>query len=167
MDRGDITQSIVALLRKYRWAVLLLAVGLLLMGLPEKKDPSMPSDPPEAATQEVTLQQELESLLSKLEGAGKVKVLLSIASGPQNHYQTDEDISAAADVTDHRKETVIITSSDRDQQGLLKWVDPPRYLGAVVLCQGAEDARVKLSVVHAVATATGLTSDRISVFKMK
>lgn len=39
--------------------------------------------------------------------------------------------------------------------------------GAVIACQGADEARVKLCVINAVSAYTGLGSDKISVIKMK
>ena len=38
--------------------------------------------------------------------------------------------------------------------------------GAAVVCEGADDARVRLAVVNAVSAYTGLGSDRITVFTM-
>ena len=55
----------------------------------------------------------------------------------------------------------------RADPGLVRQVNPPEYLGAVVLCQGADNPSVKLSIVEAVSKATGLTTDRITVLKMK
>lgn len=166
MDRGDVRQTVTELVRKYRWAALVLAVGLLLMCFPDRQDP-LPVSAAQEVPQEQSLQQELEELLSKLDGAGKVKVLLSINSGERYYYQTDEDLQRTDASVDQRKETVIITSKDREECGLLQRTDPPTYLGAVVLCQGADSARVKLAVVDAVSTVTGLGADRISVLKMK
>jgi len=39
--------------------------------------------------------------------------------------------------------------------------------GAAVVCQGANDASVRLAVMEAVRCYTGLTSTEITVFKMK
>lgn len=39
--------------------------------------------------------------------------------------------------------------------------------GAVVVCAGAESARVRLAVINAVSAYTGLGSDKITVMKMK
>ena len=167
MDWLEMKELVAAFIKKYRWAVVVLLAGILLMLLPEQKEVSMESA---AVTQEVKqkdLQQELEEILSKLDGAGKVKVLLSQAAGAYTHYQMDEDQSKTMDTLDKRSETVIITGADRSQSGLVQRVDPPTYLGAVVLCQGGDSPAVKLAVVDAVATATGLTSDKISVWKMK
>ena len=43
----------------------------------------------------------------------------------------------------------------------------PVYQGAVVVCEGAERAAVRLAIVEAVSSLTGLGSDKISVIKMK
>lgn len=39
--------------------------------------------------------------------------------------------------------------------------------GAVIVCSGADDARVRLDVTNAVAAYTGLGSDKITVMTMK
>ena len=167
MDWVERKERVLEFLRKYRWAALVLLIGLILMAMPEgKKEEPLPVTQT-AAQQEATLQQELEELLSRLDGAGKVKVLLSTAAGPETHYQTDEDRSQTADTQDRRITTVLVSGADRSQSGLVQRVDPPVYLGAVVLCQGADSASVRLAVVDTVGTATGLTSDKISVWKMK
>ena len=166
MDRGDVKYIVTEFIRKYRWTVLVLALGLVLMCLPEKKQ-SAPGTALQERNTEQSLQQSLEEILSGLEGAGKVKVLLSIRSGERYYYQTDEDQQRTENTADLRKETVIVMSKERQEQGLLQRTDPPTYLGAVVLCQGADSARVRLSVVEAVSTVTGLGADQISVLKMK
>lgn len=157
-----------AVLKKYRWAAAVLLVGLVLMSLPEMKQPRQE---PTATQQEhcsgEDLQTALETLLTQMDGAGKVKVLLSQASGGRTYYQTDENLSRRTDSSEHRTETVILSGSDRSQTPVVQRVDPPTYLGAVILCQGADSPKVRLAVVDAVATATGLTTDKISVWKMK
>ena len=39
--------------------------------------------------------------------------------------------------------------------------------GAVVVCQGAGNSQVRLTVIDAVSVLTGLSSDKISVVKWK
>lgn len=167
MDWVETKELAAAFIKKYRWAVLVLLAGIMLMLLPEEKKASKETVAVTQEAEQKDLQQELEEILSKLDGAGKVKVLLSQASGSYTHYQMDEDQSKTTDSLDRQSETVIITGADRSQSGLVQCIDPPTYLGAVVLCQGGDSPAVKLAVVDAVATATGLTSDKISVLKMK
>ena len=79
----------------------------------------------------------------------------------------DTDHSSGESGSGIRSNTVTITDSERSQSGLVKQVNPPTYLGAVVICQGADDPEVRLSVVNAVSKATGLGANKISVLKMK
>lgn len=150
------------LARKYRYVLLVVLAGILLLLLPTGSAEESQALQPQSQTQ-TELQEELAELLCHLEGAGKVRVLLTEAKGAQTLYQSDEDTRSDSAKTD----TVLITGSDRIQTGLVKRVDPPTYQGAVVLCQGAERASVRLAIVQAVANATGLPSNKISVLKMK
>ena len=43
----------------------------------------------------------------------------------------------------------------------------PVFRGAVVLCDGADDASVRLSVTQAVSTVCGIGADKVTVLKMK
>ena len=165
---GDST-IIAKFLKRYQWAILIVAIGLLMIILPngEKNvQESIPSQE-EPIQESNALQNQLEQLLSQLDGAGKVRVLLTESIGQQFIYQTDQNKNFTNESEDHRSDTVIISATDRSETGLLKRIDPPQYLGAIVLCQGANNASVRLAIVDAVGTATGLRSDKISVWKMK
>ena len=153
-------------LRKYRYVLLILLVGIVLMCLPGGEEPEQERVSPEQTdgmSAPPDPEERLRQILSQIEGAGKVEVLLTPLAGEETVYQTDEDLSANGD----RMETVIITDAQRSQQGLVKQVNPPVYLGAVVVCQGADRATVRLAIVEAVANATGLGADKISGLKMK
>ena len=60
-----------------------------------------------------------------------------------------------------------VRDSNRNQTGLVCQIDPPTYLGAVVLCQGAENSTVRLAITQAVSNATGLGYHKITILKMK
>ena len=152
---------------KYKWTLLVLIIGFLLMLFPEEKKEVVSHLPAMEEAQEKSLQQEMEQLLSQLEGAGKVRVLLTESAGQQTIYQTDQNARKTMESEEIQKDTVILTGADRAGSGLVSRVDPPKFLGAVVLCQGADKATVRLAIVEAVATATGLGADKISVCKMK
>ena len=162
MDNVAIREKFGDWVKKYRYALVVLLAGLVLMLLPDR---AQPDDSPQQVHQEQqpALQDQLSDLLSHMKGAGKVRVLLTTAAGEETLYQTDRDLGT----DDQKADTVIVTGSDRAQTGLVRQVNPPEYLGAVVLCQGADNAAVKLSIVEAVSKATGLTTDRITVLKMK
>lgn len=149
-------------IKKYRFALLLLLVGIFFMAMPEPKEKEIQTASESEETQH-DLQEALEEILCKISGAGEVDVLLTQAEGEKILYQTDEDVS----LDESKRQVVLVTNSERNETGLICQINPPKYLGAVILCQGADDARIRLSVVEAVMSVTGLTSDCITVLKMK
>ncbi len=149
-------------IEKYKYVFWILLIGIMLMLLPSGK-PSI-AQPDVAAAKEIRterepLQDQLAALLCQLADAGNVRVLLTEAVGSQTIYQTDSDAS--------HENTVIVSDNTRNQTGLIRQIAPPTYLGAVVLCQGADKPAVRLAITEAVSNATGLGYNRISVLKMK
>ena len=158
-------QRINALFGKYKVPFLVILVGLGLMLLPSGERAAEP--PPVETAPSVGLEQQLEALLGKIEGAGTVKVLLTEQEGPLTLYQTDSQTDADDSGSRRTDDTVLVEDENRRETGLVRQTLGPVYRGAVVLCQGADDPTVRLAVVEAVRCVTGLGADRISVQKMK
>jgi stage III sporulation protein AG len=158
-------QRINALFGKYKYPILVALVGLGLMLLPSEQEPTEPAELPRAV--EHSLEEKLEALLGRIEGAGQVSVLLTEKEGSQTLYQTDSQTDADDSGSRRTDDTVLIEDENRTESGLVRQTLGPIYRGAVVLCQGADDPSVKLAVVEAVRCVTGLGADQISVQKMK
>lgn len=163
-----VTDRIKAFTSKYKYMILMVLVGIVLLLLPGTgKERTVNEPPQQTAVESQDLGQQLEEILSQIHGAGKVRVLLSVSAGEENIFQANTDQSKGVDSERIQMDTVIITDSNRSQAGLIRQVNPPIYQGAVVVCQGADDPSVRLALVGAVSRITGLGSDRISVLKMK
>lgn len=156
-------KDLLIILKKYRFTAIVILLGILLILLPEKTVTDRKLTQTEQAEEILDFQTELEDILSKIAGAGDVKVLLSEAAGQATLYQTDTHTGSS----NIRESTVLVTNAEREECGLIVQTNPPVYQGAVVLCQGADKATIRLSIVEAVKSATGLTSDCITVLKMK
>lgn len=167
MDLVTVFQNTIAFLKKYRYVLIVLIVGMGLMSLPDTE--KQKSVPPESKTvcQIPDLSEQLEAILCQIQGAGEVSVLLTVAAGPETVYQQKEDVPVSTDSGSIRREPVVITDGQRVQTGLVRMELGPEYLGAVILCQGADSAVVRLAIVEAVSNATGLSTNCISVLKMK
>ena len=156
-------------IRKYKYAMVVLLIGILLMMIPNHQ--TIPEDKTEIETKNMIQNQdlayELSELLGSIQGAGRVKVMLTISEGESTLYQTDSTYSQSGTGTNSKTETILITDSNRNQTGLIHQKNPPIYRGAVVLSQGAENPTVRLAIVEAVSKATGLGADKIAVLKMK
>ena len=154
------------LLAKYKHVLLILLVGIGLMLLPsggKSTSQNAATAEPEPIAKTQTLQEQLSDLLSRMEGAGRVEVLLTLATGEETLYQTDGDRTSETE----RFDTVLVSDSGHNETGLIRQVNPPTYLGAVVLCQGADSSAVRLAITQAVANATGLGPHKITILKMK
>ena len=165
MDRIDFAVKVKQLLGKYKFALLILFAGIFLMVIPEKE--TIEVEEKGEVQQILTPAQELEEILGQIDGVGMVKVLLTESAGAQTIYQTDDDITRSEDSERKNTQTVIVSGSNREELGLISTVKAPIYLGAIVVCQGGDMANIKLAVVQAVSNVTGISSDRISVLKMK
>jgi len=167
MDWVNTNRNIMETIRKYRYVVIVLLVGLFLMLIPIGEGEAEAAPVQIQQKEEEDLQSQLEELLSHMEGAGKVKVLLTQSAGERRIYQTNDSSDTSERESSVRKDTVMVTDAGRSETGLLQQTLPPVYLGAVILCQGADSAKVRLAVIEAVSSATGLASHNISVLKMK
>ena len=160
MDMESGKQQFITVIKKYQYVLFVVLLGVFLMMIPQKAKESQPTAQTEQ-TKESDLQKKLSTILSQISGVGKVEVLLTEAIGSDTIYQMDtrQNLGDA--------DTVIVMDRNREETGLVKQILPPVYRGAVVVCQGADSASVRLSVVDAVKSVTGLSSDCITVLKMK
>lgn len=157
MDRSVPKQRINALFGKYKYPILVLLAGLGLMLLPGPAQE--PISAPVQTAPEPDLEARLETILSQIDGAGQVRVLLTLEKSRETLYQTDSRSDSA--------DTVLVEDAERVETGLVRQTIEPVYRGAVILCQGAGDPGIRLAVVEAVRCVTGLGADEITVLNMK
>ena len=173
MERvNELPKKILAGLKKYKYAVLVLLLGIALMLLPFGKK----EEAPEAEVQEDTLtdeayaqalEQRLEDMLCQVSGAGQVRVMLTLQTGSRTEYQTDTQLTDSGTQSQEERKTVILSEGSAYDKAAVSAVQYPRFQGALILCQGADQSTVRLSLVNAVAALTGLSSGQITVIKMK
>lgn len=156
-------------LTKYKYVALVVLIGVGLMMLPnsEKRKAQVQEKQTQHIVEETTTEELLAEILCQIKGVGDVRVLLTKGKGEETIFQTDTDATGAGTEGRRQSTTVTITDADRTQRGLVRQVNPARFLGAVVVCQGADDPQVRLQVIDAVSKATGLRSNCIAVLKMK
>lgn len=167
MDGLKIKEKVTQWTGKYKYVALILLLGLCLMAIPGKKEAQDKAVSQQQAVQEETVEEQLARILAQIQGAGRVEVMLTEAVGEQTLYQSNEDTDTSQEARSVRRDTVIVTDENRAEAGLVQQVNPPQYLGALVVCQGADSPAVRLAIVEAVSKVTGLGANRISVLKMK
>lgn len=168
MDITSMQIKIKDFLKKYKFVAIILLVGIALMLIPIKTETKTEKiSNPVSSVQEVSANKALEEILSQIEGAGKVRVLLTEASSEETVYQSDQKINQSEENSNTQSDTVTLTDSNRNEYGLIKQTVSPVYRGAIVVCEGADSASVRYAIAQAVSKVTGLSTDRISVLKMK
>lgn len=163
------------ILGKFKYPLAILLLGVVLVAWPTNTQSEQKSETAEstvtassaaAGSDLEQLEQRLAALLSDMEGAGRVKVLLQYAAGPRTVYQTD----STQEVVDGEGETetaVTVETVLSGSEPVVVQTMEPTFLGAVVAAEGADRASVQLDLVNAVSSLTGLGADRITVIKLK
>ena len=167
MDFKGLVKKVSSVITKYKYAAVVLLIGIVLLLAPNRKESTSETENYQPKSVKELDATELADILQAISGAGKVKVMLSVASGEKTIYQSDSDINTDGDSTTTKSETIIVTDSQRTETGLVSQVNPPVYLGAIVVCEGADNPTVRLSVTQAVSKITGLGSNSICVVKME
>lgn len=169
MELKAIQNRALCFIKKYRYAAIILVIGIIFMLWPSNKTAINSSSETtiENHTHSDTLEHRLANILEKVNGAGKVEVMISEQKGEETIFQNNSDQTTSAENNSLRTETVLVSDSDRAENGLIRQVNPPILQGAVIVCQGADSPSVRLAIVDAVSKVTGLGSDCISVLKMK
>lgn len=156
--KGETGKRLREILRKNKYPVLMLAVGLLLILLPTGGRNTAEEAEEMPQTQVFSVAEEearLTETLRSISGAGEVQVLLSVRSTAQRQIARDPEGE------------VVLSSDSGSKDAVELYYSYPDYLGAVVVCQGADLSAVRLAVTEAVASFTGLGADKITVIKMK
>lgn len=110
--------------------------------------------------------EELTEILEQAYGVGRVKVMLTIETTEESIYATDKQETyneTEREVT----QQIILASGGGVEQPIKLYEISPKYKGALIVCDGADSPSVKLEIISAVSSLCGISSDKITILKMK
>ena len=154
---------------RYKFVLLVFALGLLLLLLPgggEEPAPAAGTETGTAFDLEET-EAELAEALSRIEGAGEVSVVLTLRSGSRQILAQDTQTDQRESSIQTSQSTVVVSRGSGEEGPILLQEFCPTYQGALVVCPGGGEPSVQLELTRAVSALTGLTSDKISICKGK
>ncbi len=158
-------------LEKYKYVLLAVLVGMALLAWPtggeERSAPEAAEERWEDPLDTGAAEEKLEQTLSRIEGAGRVRVMLTLARTPRQVLAQDGMASGEGDSLRRETTTVLVSRGTGQQEPAVLQVMAPEYRGAVVVSQGGDDPRVRLALSEAVSALTGLGADKISICKGK
>lgn len=176
---------------KYRRIIIaagLVGIALIfLSGLLKSGDSGGGGSPPVSSQPTATaeeyadrLEQNLEQILSSIQGAGNAKVLVTLEQTVEYVYATEEKKSNQTTQdksgTDSQKtetndsdETtyIVVRDADGSERALPVTEVQPVIKGVVVVCDGGDNPTVQQNITNAVTTALHVSSIRVCVIKAK
>lgn len=166
---GHLPERLIGFFKHYKVVLILIAAGAILLMLPQGKEQGEASaSTGMAGTEEAFSVNELEARLSKIlsqvEGAGEVSVMLTVRSGMERILATDQELSEQEHEREAQRKTVVI-SGENGEEVVLIGQNYPIFQGALVVCRGGDDPAVQLRLTKAVSALTGLSSNKITVCK--
>lgn len=174
MDREDTKRKLtgpLAFLERYKYVLLVALLGAVLLAWPvgaglSGKEPAAEDGGPAgqaAAPDLARTERDMEEILGKMSGVGRVEVMLTLHSGGELVLAQDTSLrySGPSQTPDSYERTSDTVSGSG---GVVVTQEKyPQYRGALVVCEGGGSSGVRLQVAQAVSALTGLGMDRIAV----
>lgn len=112
----------------------------------------------------------LENLLSEIDGAGRVQVMLTVESCYENVYARSYDSKAENSENGTQSELtedyVIVKKGANNEECLVVKVFEPTVKGVAVIAEGADSIRVKTAITQTVCALFDISTAQVSVEKM-
>lgn len=166
-----VQEKIVPLAVKYRAVLIVLLAGVLLLasgGRGAKEETVSPDVSTQPSSFDLTaFEQNLCDKLAAVDGVGRVELMLSLEQSGEAVYAVNTRQTTGMDSSESFESdlTVLSDGSYGEKPVTVKNL-LPTFRGAVVLCDGADDAQVRLAVTQAVSTVCGIGADKVTVLKM-
>ena len=133
----------------------------------------------ESEDKNILTSKNLEDILSKINGVGKVKVYITYSQTSQIIPMYNEDISQKdtqeADTqggtrkvveTDTKKE-IVYDEKSGTKTIITQSIVSPKIEGAIITAEGGNNTNTKANIIQAVEAVTGLPTHKIQVFEME
>ncbi len=142
--------------------IFIVGIGLLFLPVGSKDKPK------EAATikteNKEDIEEEIEAILSKIKGAGRVDVMVTLADEGTTYYAQNERAQNTDDEKTVEKNYVLSKSSNTEGPLVIKKTTPA-VSGILVCAEGAGNPQVKSDIISATSALLGVKSHRIEVLE--
>ncbi|WRS28149.1 hypothetical protein U6B65_03200 [Oscillospiraceae bacterium MB08-C2-2] len=181
----NILSSLIPANKRVGIIVLAGLAGMTLIALPaffKSKDETkevQASSTPEASSADYArqLEQELTALVSKIEGVGRVQVMVTLEGGVEYVYAQEQkrNTDKTQEITGeqqvgktYQKENIeekyiLVESEYGKKQPLILRQLQPKVQGVVILCEGAGNIRVEQVLTQVVTTALPVGSNKVCI----
>ena len=137
----------------YSSLAIVFLLGCILMMSPSEDNHAIQTDTANLTPISFSIENEerrLEALLSKIDGVGECRVLLSVHSGSESVLAEDNG------------QTLVLKEGSRESIVTVQTIHPS-YQGAVIVSGGCSSASVRHNILASVSAYTGLSADKIAI----
>ena len=124
------------------------------------------------------LEKDLSSILGKIQGAGRVSVMVTLKSGTEiipakdeavsDKVTNEKDTSGGTRIVNERTtddKVVFAAAQGGNSRPLIIKEINPEIKGVIVVAEGAKDSKVKLKLSQAVQTVLDIPAHRVTVYE--
>jgi stage III sporulation protein AG len=114
------------------------------------------------------IKKELEQILSKIDGAGDVEVMIVFDNSYERIVAKDSKSSVTEDSEKNTRNvdtSTVVTKKGNEQYPFVIKEIYPDVRGVLVIAEGASDAKVKSEIKNAVKTVLGVSIHKVEVLK--
>ncbi len=109
----------------------------------------------------MSLEEKLSTHLSKIEGAGKVSVIISVKEGLTTQIAVEKVVTTDSNGSKTEETPVLVSGKP-----IILTEIYPEISGVVIIAKGADDLKVKIALLSATQTYLDVTSDKIEILTM-
>lgn len=160
-----------------KWIAMVFAAGVLLMlagsmDFTERKtDRAEDENSVNVYGYEDETEKKLEEILTKVEGAGKVKVMITYSQSSEKvaaqEVKKEESSDGEENKTSYESTYVLKNSSDGGNEEVVLTEYMPCTLGVLIVAQGGDDIYVKEALSSAVQALLDVPAHKVEVLKME
>lgn len=119
----------------------------------------------------------MEEILGKVEGVGKVEVMITLKNSKEQVINKDTPLSSTKNVEEREGEKSESESIDQGEETVLVSIDgdsvpyvlkeySPTVEGVLIIAEGGDDAAVKIALIESTTVLLNVPSHKVAVLKM-
>lgn len=143
--------------------IFVLIIALILVIFSDKlTNKSTVAENNDAVTYINNLQDNLQGIIEKIDGAGKTRVLINIESGMETVIAMKKTVKEEGNIIETEETPILVNGKTVTLRE-----DYPKIVGAVIVCEGAKNISVVNSIINATTSLLNIDKNQIEILKMK
>ena len=146
---------------KFEYVIILIALIFVFILFLSSNNSSKVVNQKEIEDYVMSLEEKLSTQLSKIEGAGKVSVIISVKEGLTTQIAVEKVVTTDSNGSKTEETPVLVSGKP-----IILTEIYPEISGVVIIAKGADDLKVKIALLSATQTYLDITSDKIEILTM-